>query len=134
MYNGLGCRNVSNLLIHDSFDWERIPYLFKRIDYRMLNPLYVEKVSYQRAKYRTLGIPFIDGGNILLEEKIDLKSSEMGILHIIKDLTQEDIVKKIETKKNEIQCIVNRGTNFGMSQYPGVEVFEDNVDLLKILT
>ncbi len=134
LYNGLGCRNVSNLLVEDSFDWERLPYLFKTWGYRMLNPLYVDKVNLQRAKYLTLGIPFTDGGMTLFVEKKYLKSSEMGITHVIQGLDQNGVDHAIQTKPMEIQCIVNKGTDFGTSQYPGVEIFEDDIDILSILT
>jgi len=134
LYNGLGCRNVSNILVEDSFDWERLPYLFKTWGYRMLNPLYVEKVHLQRAKYLTLGIPFTDGGITLFVEKKHLESSEMGITHVIHGLDEYGVDDAIQTKHMEIQCVVNKGTDFGMSQYPGVEIFEDDIDLLSILT
>jgi len=48
--------------------------------------------------------------------------------------THVEIEEWIETKKNQIQCVVNKGTDFGMSQYPSVDIFEDDINLLEVLT
>ena len=40
----------------------------------------------------------------------------------------------IQKNLHQLQCVVNKGIEFGTSQYPTIDTFEDNLNLLEILT
>lgn len=133
LFNGQGCRNVSNIILPES----QISPLIKRLKSypidRLTSP-YLQKLSWERSKNTTLGKPFLEGGNILLLPSSTLHSTEIATIRIVpsgKNSTREEMVQK---NFHHLQCVVNKGTEFGKSQYPAITAFEDNIDLLKILT
>ena len=133
LFNGQGCRNVSNIILPKS----QISPLIKRLKSYPKDQLtspYLQKLSWERSKNTTLGKPFLEGGNILVLPSSTLSSTEIATIRIVpsrKNSTREEMVQK---KIHHLQCVVNKGTEFGKSQYPAITAFEDNIDLLKILT
>jgi len=78
LYNGLGCRNVSNLLVKSDFNIEKLVHILNAEDTELLNSHYLHKVTLQRAKYLTLDIPFINGQCVLLKKQKEVAPTEMG--------------------------------------------------------
>ena len=60
LYNGLGCRNVSNLVIKPGFRWEDWDEKLRQYSTKHLNPLYLERVLYEKRRIE------------LLEEKVKI--------------------------------------------------------------
>ena len=133
LFNGQGCRNVSNVLL----PYQQISPLINAIKAypkEQLTPFFQSKLSWERAKNTTMGLPFLDAKHMLLIPAKRLKSTEIGTLRIIPVGSNGKAEEFIQKNINHLQCVVNKGTEFGESQYPAITAFEDNVDLLKILT
>ena len=134
LYNGLGCRNVSLLLVTPEANFDEITYLLSRQKSEQINPLYLEKVTRERARLRTLGLNHKDLGMMLLREVNSFNWAPMGVLNVFFVDSRSEAIQIIETNSPQIQCVVNDGIEFGESQYPAVDDFADNVNIFEILT
>ncbi len=133
LFNGQGCRNVSNILL----PYQQISPLINAIKtypQEQLTSSFQRKLAWERAKNTTMGLPFLDAKHILLIPSKCLQSTEIGTLCIIPIESNRNADEIIQKNINHLQCVVNKGIEFGESQYPAITAFEDNVDLLKILT
>ncbi|MEM6633658.1 MAG: acyl-CoA reductase [Bacteroidota bacterium] len=133
LFNGLGCRSVSNIFLPSS---KLSPLLnsIKNYPSEKLTSSYKEKLAWQRAKYKTLSYTYIEGESLLLLPVETLKDGEIGTIRLLFDQERNVIEKMIQKNLHHLQCVVNKGIEFGMSQYPTIDIFEDNVDLLQTLT
>ena len=134
LYNGLGCRNVSNLLILPGFDWELFGEKISRYPVERLNPLYLERVLHQRSLMEVLDKPFQSWQNLIVEPEENLGISSMGVLRTIQILNEAELLNMLTHNRSNIQCIVGQETAFGMAQQPGLGNFADNLDTMAILT
>jgi hypothetical protein len=135
LYNGLGCRNVSNLLVPRGINtrglWEIWEY--EALDW--LNPLYLEKVRLEQARWRMEKRQFEGGTTFLLTESDQLGPTDMGIFKLVYYDNEEQKNKLIEASRNQIQCVVGMEVDPGDSQQPALDDFADGVDTYqKLLT
>ena len=136
-YYGLGCRNVSKLLVTESFDVQRlIDGLIKYSSFLKNNVKYQNNIDYNKSIYIINKIPFLDGGSFLFKEDQSLHSP-ISVTFYEKFNSLEDIDSYIERNKDEIQCVVSsqisRGVSFGAAQHPKVWDYADKVDTMKFL-
>ncbi|MEL6193614.1 MAG: acyl-CoA reductase [Bacteroidota bacterium] len=134
LYNGLGCRNVSNVICMSDFDIERLLNKIRLYPKKLLNSLFLEKIQFERVRMNMLGEDFADAGNCLLTYSEDLRSVPMGLLNCVKITGQAALEGLFNGNVNKIQCMVNKGTKFGDTQCPTISDFADGIDTLKILT
>ncbi len=134
LYNGLGCRNVSNLVCMPDFDMERVLHKIRLYPKKFLNSLFLEKIQFERVRMNMLGEDFENGGNCLLTYSEDLRSVPMGLLNCIRIPGKSALEALFDENLNKIQCLVNKGTEFGDTQCPTISDFADGIDTLKILT
>ena len=134
LYNGLGCRNVSNVICMSDFDLERLLNKIRLYPRKLLNSLFLEKIQFERVRMNMLGEDFEDGENCLLTYSEDLRSVPMGLLNCVKITGQAELEGLFNGNLNKIQCMVNKGTKFGDTQCPTISDFADGIDTLKILT
>lgn len=134
LYNGLGCRNVSNLIIEEGTPLPDWAYLFNGYTRAHLNPWYLKKVQWERAQYQTMEIPFQDGKLALFRENTAIGPAPMGLVWYIYTNSMDTAGQWIEKNKDQIQCVVNTGTKFGQTQYPAIDTFADDIDTMELLT
>lgn len=133
LYFGLGCRNVSQLLVPAGYTFER---LFEAIvDYGFVvnNKKYGNNYDYHRAIYLLERLPFLDNNFLMLRESSQLQSP-VGTLHyqFYKQPIECDEYLNLHAEK--IQCVVGEGRiPFGYSQQPVISDFADNVNTLDFL-
>ncbi len=136
-YYGLGCRNVSKLLVTKDFDSTKlIDKLLKHTDFLKTNGKYQNNIDYNKSIYIINKVPFLDGGTFLLKEDKGLHSP-ISVTFYEKFDSMEDIKKYVKENEDEIQCVVspalNSGVPFGEAQTPKVWDYADKVDTLKFL-
>ena len=134
LYNGLGCRNVSNLLVKPNFDWNSFVKKVSNYIREKLNPLYLERVLHQKSLMEVLNRPFESSENILITSGNSLEISSMGILRKIQIDDEAELHTILAHNKSNIQCIVGKDTAFGMTQKPAIGNFADDLDTMKLLT
>ncbi|MEL6134141.1 MAG: acyl-CoA reductase [Bacteroidota bacterium] len=134
LYNGLGCRNVSNLIISPSQDLWDIREKINEYASERVNPHYLERILFLKAKEGVHTNHFVHSDFGIFVEKDYLASAPMGVFHYVKISDQVQLKALLEVHRSDIQCVVGNQTPFGEAQKPRIEDFADNVDTMKILT
>lgn len=129
-YNGLGCRNVSLLMVHKKF-----PIL------PLCTPSDMHRQNYAHTKaMRTmLGQEFMDYGCYIFVKEEGFSDS-ISQINVIQYDTIEQVEEWLAKNDEKIQCIVSniidhpRRVAFGRAQYPSLWDYADGVDVMKFLT
>jgi len=130
---GLGCRNVSHLIVPTSFELNRF---FEAIitHSEVINlHKYANNYDYNKAIYLMNLEEILDNGFILLKESEELFSPlAMLFYHRYEDFSE--VEEYLNQHKEDIQAIVGRDNlPFGSAQCPGLTDFADGVDTMKWL-
>ncbi len=132
-YFGLGCRNVSKILLPEDFDLDRIfgaLFSWKNI---VNHNKYGNNYDYTRALWMLDGVPFLENGFILLREETALPSA-MATLHYERYSDLATVQAELAAQAEEIQCVVGHGeVPFGTTQFPALWEYADGVDTLTFL-
>lgn len=132
-YFGLGCRNVSHLLVPEGYDFSSF---FKGIyPYGdIINHFkYSNNYDYNKAVYLMNQLPLLDNNFVLLRESKDLHSP-LAMVHYHFYKHEADIEKYLKLHEDAIQVIA--GTNrtpFGTAQSPALTDYADGKDTMKWL-
>lgn len=136
-YFGLGCRNVSKIFVPKNYDFKNLfEALFK---YKSLidNQKYINNYDYNKAVFLMSLYQILDNGFLVLKEDTSYSSPIASLFYEYYD-TKEQIEKKLETDKEQIQCIVSHlslknNIDFGQTQLPQLWDYADGVDTLSFL-
>jgi Acyl-CoA reductase (LuxC) len=132
-YFGLGCRNVSKLLVPKGYSLNTFFENIVDFGYVVNNKKYGNNYDYHRAIYLLEQQPFLDNNFLMLRESPDLYSP-VGTLHYQFYTTDEDIEEYLNTNKEHIQCVVGHNyIPFGYSQRPVITDFADNINTVDFL-
>ena len=137
LYFGLGCRNVSLILLPHEFSLNKINAAFKHYSWISDNLYYKEIINYYRAYFSLMFEDFIDNDFYLLRERLDLYSPISVINYAYyNDISQ--VENFIKANKENLQCIVGNyslcNTTFGKTQKPELSDYPDDVDIMRFLT
>lgn len=137
-YFGLGCRNVSFLLVPEGYDFPKLIESIESYGIVANHTKYFNNYEYQRAIMLMNLIPLYDNGFVLFKEGEAL-SSPIGVINYQYYKSEVEVENYIKTNKNKIQCIVSK-TNWsfntydlGEAQQPELWEYADNVDTIKFL-
>lgn len=135
-YFGLGCRNVSKILLVGDVDTTPIMDVFcTNVKYLDLSK-YQNNLDYNKSIYLINKVPFLDGGSYLLKEDAGLYSP-LSVTFFERVESIEKAEEFITKHKDEIQCVVSPlikgGVAFGDAQKPHVWDYADKVDTLRFL-
>jgi hypothetical protein len=140
-YYGLGCRNVSKLMVPKGYDltffFESIQPYQSIIDHHKYNNNY----DYNKSIYLVNGEKHLDNGFLLVKE--DTKwVSPLAVLYYeyYDDLQSAEHV--INEESDKLQCVVTSApiqiksqvVDFGMSQQPGLADYADGIDTVDFLS
>lgn len=134
-YFGLGCRNVSKLYIPKGYifdDFFQATEIYSDI---VNHKKYGNNYDYNKAIYLVNQEPHLDSGFLLLKEEEAL-ASPVSAVHYEFYYDEEDLNKKMASKKDEIQCIVGNiegGLAFGKTQEPELWDYADGVDTIEFI-
>lgn len=133
-YSGLGCRNVSHLLLPRGYDVTTLAVRLAR--HGAPNPKYRSNYLQHRAVLQMLGEVFIDGGYFVLRENDRFPAAISEITYQFYD-SRDNVGAWLTAHREEIQCIVGdypQGTDFGMSQSPALTDYPDSIDVMAFLS
>ena len=134
-YFGRGCRSVTHLLVHDSFQINR---LFESIVSHgdiINHNKYGNNYDYNRAIHLMNQIPILDNNFVLLRESKEL-FSPLAMIHYHRYSSIDEVNEYIELNKDFIQVVVGDSDGFipfGISQNPLLSDFADKIDTMKWL-
>lgn len=137
-YFGLGCRNVSYLMLPSGFEINRLFENFAAYSKVMQHNKYANNYDYQKALLLLNQIPFLDNGQVLLKEDVSL-SSPIAVLHYQYYSDVQQLNAFVRLNKPKIQCIVSKTKwsfttyELGEAQHPELWDYADNVDTLEFL-
>lgn len=135
LYFGLGCRNVSKLLVPENYVFDG---LFEAVfDYKYVvdNKKYGNNYDYNRTIYLLNDEKFLDNNFLIIKPDKGL-FSPVSVLFYENYKNETELNNWLTEHKNSIQCIVGTGKNrtpFGYSQQPVITEFADGVNTLEFL-
>ncbi len=139
-YFGLGCRNVSKIFVPRGYEF---PKFFEAIESFSLvsrHNKYMNNHDYNKTIYLLKKIPFFDNDFLILKEDEGIASPISVVYYEFYD-DIKSLEKKLETEKDQIQCIVSgnqifskfKTERFGEAQCPQLWDYADRVDTLNFL-
>lgn len=132
-YFGLGCRNVSKVLVPKGYD----PTLFfesiEHFNYIANHHKYRNNYDYHKSILLVNGVKHLDNGFLLWLPSEQLVSS-ISVLHVQEFENREEIEAYLANNSDKIQCTVgNSMVSFGQAQHPEPWDYADNVDIIAFL-
>ncbi len=132
-YFGLGCRNVSKVLLPRGFDLDRLFGAFFPWKEIIHHKKYGNNYDYTRALWLLDRVPFLENGFLLLKEDPGLASPVAALFHEAFD-GPEQVDSFLAANEARIQCVVGRGRiPFGAAQRPALWDYADGVDTMRFL-
>ncbi|GAA4274767.1 acyl-CoA reductase [Aquimarina gracilis] len=136
-YYGLGCRNVSKLLIPKAYNFDNF---FKAIyDYNTIinSAKYANNYDYNKAVYLMSNYKLFENGFLMLKEDQSYSSPIATLFYETYD-SKTDLEKKLEADQEKIQCIVANdflpeAVDFGQTQSPKLSDYADGIDIIEFL-
>lgn len=140
-YYGLGCRNVSKLLVpkeyNFNFFFESIQSYYPIINHNKYNNNY----DYNKSIYLVNMAKHLDNGFLLVKEDENWVSP-LAVLFFEYYNDVASAEQKINDISDKIQCVVsalplqipNQVVNFGMSQQPALWDYADGIDTMDFLS
>ena len=136
---GLGCRNVSKLMIPESFDIPRLEAAWSKWESIINHHKYFNNYEYFKAIYLVNRTPFFDTGYCLLQKDSSL-ASPVSVIHFETYPSPEWLEEYLTKELDNIQCIigypdpkVSKKVPFGKSQQPELWDYADGVDTMNFL-
>jgi hypothetical protein len=132
-YFGLGCRNVSQLLVPEN--WEPSAFFEAMFDYAFVvdNKKYGNNYDYNRAVYLLGSEPFLDNNFLILKADNQIHAP-ISVVFYFTYKNEEELKNFLKEKESEIQCVLGKDyIPFGNSQSPVITDYADNVNTLKFL-
>ncbi len=138
-YYGLGCRNVTHLLMPRNIDLHLLyTSLDKYIDHVHHHKFYNNYMYHKSILLMNLTKHY-DNGFMIFQEKEEL-NAPLATLNYHYYSSDADILNYIEKHQEQLQCIVSKHsiiqnkTDLGKSQMPKLWQYADNVNTLEFLT
>jgi hypothetical protein len=137
LYFGLGCRNVTALLVPENYDLNRLASLWEKPYAKLLmqNKKYSNNYDYYKALFVLSKTDFSDHGFFLAKNEMNSPFSPPSVINIIPYKNVTDSKEKIQEWVPRLQCVVgaNQKTDFGFAQFPVINDFADGINTMEFL-
>lgn len=132
-YFGLGCRNVSKMLVPKGYDPKLFFESIEHFNYLADHNKYRNNYDYHKSILLINGVKHLDNG-FLLWQPSDQLVSPISILYVQEYGQKEEAKVLIDSHADKIQCVVGKEyIPFGRSQRPEPWDYADNVDSIAFL-
>ncbi len=138
-YFGLGCRNVTHLILPRNVDFHLLYTAFDKYMNIIHHHKYYNNYTYHKAILLMNLTKHYDHGFMLFQEKQDLHTPISTLNYHFYDHIEE-VENYIKINFNELQCITSNmklsfnTVGFGETQKPKLYDYSDNVNTLEFLT
>ena len=133
LYFGLGCRNVTQLLVPENYDFLRLLEAFRKYHYLADLAKYKHNYDYQLTLLILNKKYYMTNGSIILTEN-EAPFSPISVLHYMYYRAGE-VIPLLSREQGEIQCVVGRNyTPWGEAQRPALDDYADGVDTMEFLS
>lgn len=137
-YFGLGCRNVTHLIIPTDIDFHRLYTAYDKYMDIVNHHKYYNNYMYHKSILLMNLDKHYDNGFMLFQEKEELHAPVATLnYHFYKDIAE--VKTYLENRKDELQCVVSEiagiegAIPFGTSQQPSLNDYADKIDVLAFL-
>ncbi len=132
LYFGLGCRNITKLMVPENYDFIPLLEAFKKYHWIADNHKYKNNYDYQLAIMIINKVFYMTNGSILLQQNGSV-FSPISVLHYEYYQDEQEAGKAFQDNES-IQCVVGEGfLPFGTAQQPSLTDYADNTDTLRFL-
>ncbi len=136
-YFGLGCRNVSKLLVPKGYDFKAFFEAMFAYQDVIHFPKYANNYDYNKAVFLMSNFKILDNGFLTLKEDSSYASPISSVFYEYYD-SIEDVKTRLENDRDLLQCIVSNhliehSIRFGKTQKPELWDYADHVDTLAFL-
>jgi hypothetical protein len=137
-YFGLGCRNVSNILIPENYEWEIFFNSTKKYSHILNHQGYKDCFRYQRALSELSDEKYLTNGFVIIRENNPTFSS-IATINCATYRNIEQVKTFLSEQNDKIQCTVSSAAYirntvpFGHSQKPELTDYADGVDTMRFL-
>lgn len=135
-YFGLGCRNITHLLLPRTMELKRLYEAYDKYIDIVNHHKYYNNYMYHKSILLMNLTKHYDNGFMLFQEKEDLHAPIATLNYHFYD-SKAEITSYLEQHKDNIQCIVGKGEGyspFGQAQMPEIWDYADGVDVMAFLT
>ena len=134
LYFGLGCRNVTKLLVPRDYDFVPLLNAFRKYAYLADHHKFKNNYDYQLALHILNKKFYMTNGSVLLIEEASLFAPISQLHYEFYEPGNESVLLNGLLKHPDLQTLVGRGyTPFGQSQSPRLQDYADGVDTLQFL-
>lgn len=132
-YYGLGCRNVSKILVPENYDF--IPLLDAQKNYESVgnHNKYRNNYNYNKSIYLVNSEPHLDTGFLLVRESKNMISPISVLFHQSYE-NEDELAQLLSDNSEKIQCVIGQNyIPFGKTQQPELWDYADGIDTLNFL-
>lgn len=136
-YYGLGCRNVSKILVPENYDFDtffKAMYSYSSI---IDSAKYANNYDYNKAVYLMSNYKLLENGFLMLKEDKSYASPIASLFYETYQ-SENELIEKLKVDKEKIQCIVGDNflpetVDFGQTQSPKLSDYADGIDIIEFL-
>lgn len=137
-YFGLGCRNISKLLVPKDYDFANFFQAIYEWNPIINHHKYANNYDYNKAVYLMSEFKLLENGFLILKEDKSL-SSPIACLFFEYYEDIPAVKNQLKEMSDQLQCVVSSDSSisnlkFGESQHPGLMDYADGVDTLDFLS
>jgi len=135
IYFGLGCRNVTTLLLPYGFSLSELKDAWLPYYDHIYNKKYANNYDYYKSVFALNKIPCFDGGFFLMKEEINTVFSPPSVLNYCFYSAESEKEEFIQKHREKIQVLVGNEQEcpFGFAQYPVINDFPDKINTIEFL-
>jgi hypothetical protein len=137
-YFGLGCRNVSKLLVPVGYDFTFFLDSLQPWEHVLEHNRYHNNYDYQKSLLLVNRVPHLDSGFLMLTESMQLVSP-ISVLHYSEYRDETDLAQQLAELAPKTQAVVSVNGWYpgsvpaGRAQQPAVDEYADGVDTMAFL-
>jgi len=136
-YFGLGCRSVSKIFVPENYNFDLLFNALFKFNEIINIKKYENNYDYNKAVYLMSLFKIKDNGFVMLKEDSNYASPIATVFYEFYD-TFENLLIKLESEKEAIQCIVCNENDlnfvkFGQTQHPKLWDYADGIDTFRFL-
>jgi hypothetical protein len=131
LYFGLGCRNVSQILVPENYDFIPLLRAFRKYQWMADHNKFKNNYDYRLSLAILNKLEYMTNDCLLLMQD-ELPFSPISVLHYAMYRNPEDRLLAME--KDQLQCVIgHKFLPFGKSQQPGLTDYADGADTMRFL-
>ncbi len=136
-YYGLGCRNVSKLLVPKDYDFQKFFKAMYKWHPIIHQNKYANNYDYNKAVYLMSEFDMLENGFLMIKEDSSYASPIATVFYEYYS-DAKALKNKLQADSDKIQCVVASGlvdseVSFGQTQNPQLWDYADNVDTISFL-